>query len=153
MNDFLKKYQDLGLIKKEMIGFDQINKQFSRAKQDLIVAEANLKIDSEVTYNYAYLAMLRTGRALMFSFEYRPIDGKQHKTVVDFAEKMLGAKYSELVSYFNRMRKKRNDFTYDEPDIVISNEEAKNAIKIANEFVQEVSRFIKEHNPQKELNF
>jgi uncharacterized protein (UPF0332 family) len=153
MNDFLKKYQDLGLIKKEMIGFDQINKQFSRAKQDLIVAEANLKIDSEVTYNYAYLAMLRTGRALMFSFRYRPIDGKQHKTVVDFAEKMLGTKYSDLVSYFNRMRKKRNDFTYDEPDIVISNEEAKNAIKIANEFVREVSRFIKEHNPQKELNF
>jgi hypothetical protein len=50
MNDFLKKYQDLGLIKKEMIGFDQINKQFSRAKQDLIVAEANLKIEKELNF-------------------------------------------------------------------------------------------------------
>lgn len=151
MKEFFKKYQDTGFIKKESIGFDQVEKQLVRAKKDLKVAEANLDIDTEASYNYAYLAMLRTARALMFSFGYRPVDGQQHKTVVIFAENVLGSKFSDLVEYFNRMRKKRNKFTYDEPEILVSEEEAKNAILVAKEFVTKIVQFIKEKNPQKEL--
>ena len=84
MNEFLTTYKEKGLIKEEKIGFDQVIKHFERAKKDLRVAKANLEIDTEAAYNYAYLAMLRMGRALMFSYGYRPVDGEQHKTVVFF---------------------------------------------------------------------
>jgi len=152
MKEFFKKYKDAGFIKEESVGFDQVRKQLIRAAKDLRVAEANLDIDTEASYNYAYLAMLRTARALMFSFGYRPINGQQHKTVVFFAENVLGLKFSDLVGYFNRMRKKRNKFTYDEPEILISEEEVKNAIFAAKEFVTKITQFIKEKNPQKELS-
>lgn len=151
MKEFIKKYEDAGFIKEESIGFDQVNKQLARTLKDIRVAEVNLDIDTGASYNYAYLAMLRAARALMFSFGYRPADGQQHKTVVFFAENALGPKFSDLVEYFNRMRKKRNRFTYDEPDLLISKEETKNAITVAKEFVSEITQFIKQKNPQQEL--
>jgi len=128
-----------------------VEKQLVRARKDLKVAEMNLDIDTEVSYNYAYLTMLRTARALMFSCGYRPINNQQHKTAVVFTENILGSKFSDLVEYFNRMRKKRNKFTYDEPEILISEVEAKNAIFTAKEFMMKITQFIKEKNPQKEL--
>jgi hypothetical protein len=94
MDEFLKIYQNNGLIKKEAVGFDQVIKHLNRAKIDLQVAAANVPIDTEAAYNYAYLAMLRTGRSLMFSFGFRPIDGQQHKTAVDFCEQVLGEDFS-----------------------------------------------------------
>lgn len=79
MNDFINIYKKKGLIKSEAIGFDQVVKHIERARKDLRVAKANLAIDTEASYNYAYLAMLRSGRALMFSSGLRPLDGEQQK--------------------------------------------------------------------------
>lgn len=73
------------LIKKEKTRLDLISRLLQRADRDLRAAKANLSIDEEVAYNCAYLAMLRTGRALMFMEGYRPIDGAQHRTVIEFA--------------------------------------------------------------------
>lgn len=39
-----------GLIKKERIGFDQIQNLLSRAQKDVKSAKANLSIDEEVTF-------------------------------------------------------------------------------------------------------
>ena len=151
MKEFLKIYKQRGLLKEERIGFDQVVKHIERAKKDIEVAEANLAIDAEASYNYAYLAMLRSGRALMFSFSYRPLDGEQHKTVVAFCEYALGEKFAELVRHFDRMRKKRNRFTYDEPGLLVSDTETKNAFTNAKVFVEKVSQFIKDKNPQQKL--
>lgn len=151
MRDFIKEYKRRGLIREEKIGFDQVVKHIERARKDLRVAQANFKIDMEAAYNYAYLAMLRAGRALMFSYGLRPTDGEQHKTVVSFCEYILGDKFLELVRRFDRMRKKRNRFTYDEPDILVSDVEAKNSFLSAKEFVQKVSEFIQDKNPQQKL--
>ncbi len=148
---FVKEYIQKGLIKEERIGFDQIVKHLNRARKDLKVAEANLKIDSEAAYNYAYLAMLRTGRGLVFSFGFRPTDGEQHKTVVAFCENVLGSEYFDLVRHFDRMRKKRNRFTYDEPGLLVTETETKKAFEDAVKFVIEVSKFITDKNPQEEL--
>jgi len=151
MNEFLKSYEDRGLIRRENIGFDQVIRHFDRVKKDLKVAEANLAIDAEAAYNYAYLAMLRTGRALMFSYGYRPIDGEQHKTVVAFCGHILGADFLELVKHFDRMRKKRNQFTYDEPGLLVTDTETKNAFASAKQFVALISQFIQNKNPQQKL--
>jgi uncharacterized protein (UPF0332 family) len=121
-----------------------------RARKDLVAAEANLAIDEEVTYNYAYLAMLRTGRALMFAEGYRPIDGAQHKTVIDFAGAILGDDYKKMVRRFDKMRQKRNQFTY-EPDIPISLTEAREALNLATEWVEQIQDVLKRINPQLHL--
>ncbi len=60
-----KSIQDLingKLISKEEIGFDQVINYLGRANKDLMVSEANFNVDGEASYNYAYLAMLRSGR-------------------------------------------------------------------------------------------
>ncbi|MDD4531182.1 MAG: HEPN domain-containing protein [Candidatus Pacebacteria bacterium] len=151
MKNFLEEYVKRGLIKEEQIGFDQVAKHLDRAKKDLHVAKANLKIDTEASYNYAYLAMLRSGRALMFSFKLRPIDGEQHKTVVAFCENILGKEYPQSVKFFNRMRKKRNRFTYDEAGLIVSETETGQAFKKAKEFVGQIHEYIQNKNPQKKL--
>jgi len=63
----------------------------------------------------------------MFLFGCRPSDGQQHKTVVLFSEKALGTEFSNLTSKFDKMRGLRNKFTYDEPEIQVSESEAKDA--------------------------
>ena len=147
----IEKLLKSGYIEKENIGFDQIGKHIGRAQKDLKVARANLEIDSEAAYNYSYLAMLRAGRAFVFSFGYRPIDGQQHKTVVDFCGAILGKEYKELTLQFDKMRKFRNRFTYDEPGILVSEQEALRSLGKAGDFVRKISAIIQEKNPQKRL--
>lgn len=151
MKKIIEDLKNQGFITEEKIGFDQIIKHINRAHKDLKVAEANLKIDSEASYNYAYLAMLRIGRALMFSFGHRPTDGQQHKTTVLFSGAILGKDFPNLVDRFDRMRKFRNKFTYEEPGILVSRKQTEEALKSAYQFVRKVSEIIQQKNPQKEL--
>ena len=151
MKEFVNEYIKRGLIKEEKIGFDQVSKHIVRARKDIKVAKANLPIDSEASYNYAYLAMLRSGRALMLSCYFRPADGEQHKTVVHFCEKVLGGEFSELIRRFDRMRKKRNRFTYDEPGLIVGDTETHEAVRNAQLFVEKISEYIQNRQPQKKL--
>ena len=76
--DYLKK----GLVKHQRVNFPQIEKQIVRSKKDLETAQLVLKNDSEWSATIAYHAMLRSGRAFLFSKGYLPTDGGQHRTVV-----------------------------------------------------------------------
>lgn len=151
MKELFDSLKNQNLIEKEDIGFDQIINHTNRAFKDLKVSEANLDIDSEASFNYAYLAMLRIARALMFSYGYRPRGAQQHKTSVMFADAVLGAEFSTLVARFDRMRKFRNKFTYDEPGILVSRKQTEEALKGAKEFVDKVTRIIQDNNPQERL--
>ncbi len=84
--------------------------------------------------------------------KFRPADGQQHKTTVEFASHILGDKYKKLVRYFDKMRKKRNIFTY-EVSISISKSECKNAIAKASKFIKIVLNKIKQEKPQIEFDF
>jgi len=150
--DTAKRLLNGGLIKKQEVNFNQIDALLFRAKKDLIASKVNLEIDEEVTYNYAYLAMLRCGRAIMFMEGYRPTDGQQHKTVIEFTGKILGEKFINIVKKFDNMRRKRNQFTYD-PSLPVSKLEAKNALKTAEEFVKKIMELVKKENPQQKFNF
>ncbi len=151
MKKLIENLKNKGFISREEIGFDQIAKHINRAHKDLKVAKANLKIDTEADFNYAYLAMLRMGRALMFSFSYRPADGQQHKTVVLFSEAILGRDFPKLIAKFDRMRKFRNKFTYEEPGLLVSRQETEKSLESARQFVQKATKFIQKKNPQKKL--
>lgn len=149
---FVEEYVGKGLLKKQKPSFDAVEKLIARSARDLETARANMAIDEGIAYTVAYLAMLRAGRAFMLVKGFRPSDGYQHKTVVDFMGHALGEEYTNTVERFDRMRRKRNLFTY-EIDISISRFEAQNAFDTAVKFVDLVKDIIKQENPQAHFKF
>jgi len=149
---FVEEYLAKGLLKKEKSSFSAVGKNILRSEKDLKTAKANLKIDEGIAYTVAYLAMLRTGRAYMLLKGFRPTDGYQHKTVVEFMGQCLGEEYKNMVERFDRMRRKRNIFTY-EIDISISYTEAENAFDTATKFTNLIKEIIKRDNPQEHFKF
>ena len=119
---------------------------------NLKTAKANLSIDEGVAYTVAYLAMLRAGRAYILLKGLRPADGYQHKTVVEFMGQCLGEEYKQIVDRFDRMRRKRNIFTY-EVDIVISQTEAAGALDAAATFVELIKECLKKEDRQANFKF
>jgi uncharacterized protein (UPF0332 family) len=140
------------LIKRCPIDIKAILNLVKRAYIDIKTAKRNLDEDEECAFNYAYNAMLRSGLAFMFSEGFRPDIKDKHLTVVRFAGSILGDEFKKLINDYDFMRKKRNRFIY-EPDIPCSIKEAKDALKTAEEFVDKISKLIREKLPQKEFNF
>ena len=149
---FIKEYLEKGLIKKQKADFKSAEKLILRARKDIKTARANLSIDEGIAYTVAYLAMLRAGRALMLLKGFRPADRFQHKTVVEFMSHCLGKKFAMIVIRFDKMRRKRNIFTYDVA-VSISKTEANNALNTAVEFVEIIEKVIKDEHPQIKFKF
>ena len=146
----LRKLIEGGFLKEHPKDPEQAKNLLTRSFRDLKTAKANLEIDEEAAYTFAYLAMLRSGRALMFLKGFRPTDGRQHKTVVEVAGHFLGAAYEDLVFKFEQMRRKRNQFTY-EPNLPLGLKEAQEALKTAHDFVQQILKQVRKESPQLEL--
>ncbi len=90
----------------------------------------------------SYNAMLVAGRALMFSKGYRPSTTEGHIAVVKFLQATSDIEASERMSMaMNGMRKKRHRVVYEETDIV-SEEEARQAIRWGEEFLGRVTEAI-----------
>lgn len=140
------------LVKRQRPDFDQIAKQISRARKDLKTAEANLSIDTSWAVTIAYHAMLRSGRALMYSQGYLPTAKRSHKTIVQATSKALGKDYSALIARFNRLRRRRHGFIYATRNH-ISLREARSALSTANKLIDKIASVIRKENPQRELKF
>lgn len=149
---FVAKAIKQGLIKEQEINFNSIQKMISRSYEEIRAAKANMKIDQGVAFTVAYTAMLHAGRALMLFKGYRPSDGYQHKTVVDFTANLLGEKYKTITQRFDSMRRKRNIFTY-EVSISFSETEVNSALKSAESFIQTVRDTIESEDPQHKFKF
>lgn len=147
-----RKYLNSGLLKQQNPNFRQIEKQIMRAGKDLRTFYLVLKDDPEWASTIAYQAMLRMGRALLFSCGYLPTDKQQHKTVVEITGDILGSEFHIVIKQFNRLRKKRNVFFYDSED-AHNLTEAKKAIEIAGKLFIEVKKKIKALNPQRDFEF
>lgn len=130
--------------------FAQINSWLDQSKKDLATATKNLAIDAQWSLAIAYQAMLKTGRALMFSFSRLPHGPAQHKTVVEFTAKKLGLESQNLANQFERLRRKRHDFFYNRLS-GISLTEAKNAIQSGKSLLIQVQSIIASRDPQRKL--
>lgn len=150
---FTEEYLAKSLIKKQGVGFDQINKLIGQANQELDVCKRILSISLKVSYTSAYTAMLYAARALMLLKGYRPIGNNQHKTVIEFVGMCVGENYRVLMQKFDTMRKKRNLLMYEPWKLNISETDAKNAIKSADEFILLIKTQIKAEDPQTEFTF
>ena len=98
----------------------------------------------------AYTGMLKVGRAIIYLKGYRPAGGYQHKTTVNVTGMILGNGFSDLIINFDKMRRKRNQFTY-EPLLPLSKKEACNALKVADLFFQKAKEHFDKKNPQQKL--
>lgn len=147
LNDFIKEYSQKGLIKNHKPDFKAIETILARGIKEISIAKATIAIDEGTAFTVAYNAMLHAGRALILSKGFRPIDGAQHKTVVDFATMYLGKEYKRLSLQFEKARKKRNIFTYD-VSISISGSEVHKAIASASELTEVIRSIITAENPQ-----
>lgn len=134
-----------GLIGRIKINFKQIYNFLSRSEKDLQTSRTNLSIDQEWSYAIAYHAILRAGRALMMSYGYRPKGKDQHRTVIRFTNIVFGKQFKDLVSQFDRMRRKRHDFIY-EPNRPIPKQEAEQAVTDAEALVKQALLYVKERN-------
>lgn len=146
-----QEFLDKGLVKEEKIGFTQTAKVISRAYRSIKSAGTLLKDgDPEGSYQLSYEAMLLSGRALVFSFGYRPRAYGSHKIVVDFAREALGEKNNVIVFKFDKMRKNRHYLIYGS-GLSISETEAKNAMSSAEKFVLKIEKLVQKKNSQKKL--
>src|SRR3989304_7641469 len=138
-----QEFIDKGLIKKdEQIDFARIRTVLEKSQRSIQSAKLLMDDDHENSYQLAYEAMLLAGRALVFSFGFRPRALGSHKIVVDFSKKVFGKKIATLVFKFNKMRKIRHYLIYGS-GLSISEVDTKNAISSANKFLKEVKNFIK----------
>ena len=149
---FLEESLSKGLLRKQKAEVRAVEKLILRAHKDLKTAKANLDIDEGIAYTVAYLGMLHAARAFILLKGFRPADGYQHKTVVEFMSHFLGREFKVIVEQFDRMRRKRNIFTY-EIDISISKSEASNALDKAKRFVDLIKGIIQKENPQMDFKF
>jgi uncharacterized protein (UPF0332 family) len=118
-------------------------KSLKRARRDIDTAKtliSNGKFDWSLAVSYN--AMLTAGRALMLQKGYRPSSTEGHLAVVQFLTATVGAKLTDrMIMVMNGMRKKRHRIIYEEMDIV-SNDEAEQAIRWAEEFVSMITDII-----------
>ncbi len=149
---FIDESLAAGLIQEQKPSLSAAEKILKRSTKDLSASKANLKIDEGIAYTVAYLAMLRAARAYMLLKGFRPANGYQHKTVVQFAGAALGKEYAGIIERFDRMRRKRNIFTY-EIDTTISQTEAAEALRTAEEFVGLLFEIVRKDHPQGNFKF
>ena len=138
------------LIKKQKPDFTQIQFQLQRSLKDLKAAEANLNIDLTWAMAISYHAIIRAGRALMYSKGFLPTTRKSHKTIVEFTKLVLGHEYDTLVSKFNRLRRKRHDFIYDSKNR-ITHSEAISSLETAKKLIDEIIMLVRKENPDSNL--
>jgi uncharacterized protein (UPF0332 family) len=139
-----------GLLKKEKIEIDQVRALLSSSAKNLNASRETLEIDEETCFAMAYTAMLKIARAVLFLHGFRPADGQQHKTTIDVAGRLLGNDFKNLIEKFDKMRRKRNQFTYD-PLLPLTEQETKEALRTAEKFSAETRKRLEKTDPQGKL--
>ena len=131
------KYDDLlqsGRVRKQKVSKAEIRRALQRAERDLKTARKIMPSDCDWGFAVAYKAILQASRAYMFALGYRPASTEGHKNTFAFMLLALGKQHEDLITYFDRMRNKRNQAIYNAAGL-ITETEARNLLAKATEFV------------------
>jgi uncharacterized protein (UPF0332 family) len=131
-----------GRVRRESVSPAEIRQALALADRDLRVARKLLADEVDWGFAVAYNAVLQAARAFMFAQGYRPASAEGHKNVFAFLGGTLGEEHADLVTYFDRMRNKRNQAVYGMAGR-IAETEARNLLTKATEFVRLVKRLVK----------
>ena len=104
---------EIGKVKRIKATESEIQELLELAERDLKTAEFASSQDWDWSFAIAYNAVLQASRAFMYSKGYRPTSQETHKSTFNFAKIALGREYEALISYFDRMREKRNRTLYE----------------------------------------
>jgi len=129
-------------IREEKISRAEIDRALKRAARDLKTARKIMAEDPDWGFAVAYNAVLQASRAYMFSQGYRPQSAQGHKNTFAFMAIALGKENEDLITYFDRMRKKRNQAIYDISGL-ITETEAKSLFRKAEGFVSLIREQLK----------
>jgi len=132
------KYDELlksGRIRRERISPAEVRQAMARAQRDLKTARKIMAEDWDWGFAVAYNAVLQASRAYMFARGYRPSAAEGHKNTFAFMRIAMGKPYDEMMTYFDRMRSKRNQAIYDVAGL-ITETEARNLFEKATEYVE-----------------
>ncbi len=143
----MKKY------KQQNTNFPSIINFFNGATKKFYKAKKILTLDEETAYQMFYEAMLKASLALMLSYGLRPrsLPG-HHQNIIGFCGKKLGQEFKDIVNSFDKMRRKRNQAIY-QPIAIITETEAKNSLKTAEEYLLVIKEHLNDNNPQLNLKF
>jgi uncharacterized protein (UPF0332 family) len=139
INDLLRS----GCIRREAVSAAEVRQALKLAERDLRVARKLMGEEFDWGFTVAYNAVLQAARAFMFAQGYRPASVEGHKNTFAFLAAALGPQHADLVSYFDRMRNKRNQAVYGMAGR-IAETEARNLLAKATEFVKLVRHLVKE---------
>jgi len=95
----------------------------------------------------AYNAVLQLAKMAIACAGYRVMGTGHHQTTFDAVELAMGPTVSNLASYFDTCRRKRNILDYDNARVVTETE-AKELVQKAEEFRTLVEQWIAQHHPQ-----
>jgi uncharacterized protein (UPF0332 family) len=132
-----------GRIRRESVSRAEIHEALKLADRDLRVARKLVADETDWGFTVAYNAVLQAARALMFAKGYRPASAEGHKNTFAFLAAALGPEHADLVSYFDRMRNKRNQAVYGMAGR-IADTDARNLLRKAADFLRLVKRLVKD---------
>jgi len=122
-------------VRRERISPGEVTQALERAERDLKTARKIMAEDWDWGFAVAYNAVLQASRAYMFNQGYRPAAAQGHKNTFAFMRIAMGKRYEDIITYFDRMRSKRNQAIYDVAGL-ITETEARNLLAEAEEFVK-----------------
>lgn len=104
-------------------------------------------LSADRSFATSYNAALQTAKMAIACAGYRIVAKKGHHQVTfEAAELAIGSSVSKLTPYFEMCRRKRNTLDYDVANVV-SDSEAAELLRKAQEFKQEVESWIAMHLP------
>jgi uncharacterized protein (UPF0332 family) len=145
--------KEMGIVEERTADIAEVIALVTRAERDLATSKVLYDKDEEWSFAASYQAMARSAKALILSegFRTKGVRGRDaQKTVVTAAGVILGEQYKSLINKFDRMRRKYQSFVEDAGRI-ISQYEAGQAIKDAEEFIAIVNGRIREKYSQLSL--
>jgi len=138
----------MSAVKPHAIDWAQIERFLESADRKLASARRILAFDEEASLEQAYEAMLRASLAFMFSHGVRPRSQPGHHiAIIQFVRERTDKKHASLLTYFDRLRRKRNTALYDDTGFV-SQHDAEEAIAIARKFLRVIRGDIDGRRPQ-----
>ncbi len=142
----LEELLKAGIIKKTEASEEAASRLLKITERDLKVSRDNLaRKHYEWAYVIAYNSMLQAARAVMLANGFIPSGQFGHVAIVRFAEAYFGEKEQQnLLSLFEKMRRRRHKIVYDDPD-VISLGMAKHALETAENFFEIAKKEVHEN--------
>jgi hypothetical protein len=95
----------------------------------------------------AYNAILQLAKMTVACTGYRVVGSGHHQTTFEAVELALGPGVTNLASYFDTCRRKRNILDYDSAQVVTETE-AKELVEKAEEFRGLIEQWIAQHHAQ-----